>query len=120
MKKTKCSKTFWISGCLIFGITGITQFLGLPLWVKFKGWQEADISLGIVFLGTAIGIYLLYKYLCNAAHVVKCIECGKVYSETETQYGNCPNCGGKLVDIKHYYDKSNKSEEPIKNPQADS
>jgi len=119
MKKTKCDLSRWYIFPVISGFFGLLHLFGITFWTRF-GWQEPSAKKAFFWLGIAIVSYVWIKYFCSKAKTVKCTSCGKVLSETETQYGNCPSCGGKLVDIKKYYEKSNKSEEPIRNPHADS
>jgi DNA-directed RNA polymerase subunit RPC12/RpoP len=120
MKKTKCSAFFWNFGSIFLGFFGLIQLLGMPIWNKYRGWQDPSLLSAFMFIGTAIAMRVIYKRYCNEAKIVKCTQCGEVFSEIDTQHNDCPHCGGKLMDINKFNYKSNKPEEPIKNPPAGS
>ncbi len=109
MKKTKCDLSRWYIFPLICGIFGLLHLFGITFWTRY-GWQEPTIQEGLYWIAIAAVSFALIKHFCTKAHVVKCKSCGEVFSETETQYGKCPECGGDLVRIKKYYEKPNKSE----------
>ena len=108
MKKTKCDLSKWYTFPSVFGIFSLLHLLGIRFWTR-NGWQEPTIKEGIYWLILTIISYTFIKYFCAKAHIVKCLSCKDVFSETNTQYENCPNCGGELMNIKKYYDKSNKN-----------
>jgi len=117
MKKTKCDLSRWYIFPAISGIFGLLHLFGITFWTRF-GWQEPTIQEGLYWLAIAAVSYALIRHFCAKANIVKCTSCKEVFSETDTQYKDCPNCGGKLVEIKKYYEKSNKAEEPISDPHA--
>ena len=119
MKKIKCKKFGWNIVVFIFVLFGTLHILGIPFGTRF-GWETPNLADGLLNLGIALVIYKLVNYYYEEAGVVKCTSCGEVFSESDVQNGDCPKCQGKLIDVEKYYDKSNKSEELIKNPQADS
>jgi len=105
MQKTKCDLFRWNILVYIFGIIGVLHIMGISFWSR-SGWSNPTIKEGIFWLLLSAVFYLFIKYFCTKANVVKCTSCGEIFSETDTQYDNCPKCNGVLTDVKKYYDKS--------------
>ena len=102
-KKIKCNKVWWYISAIFLLPFAIVNFLGFSYWHKYEGWIEPSIIKGFFYLGISLIIYTTYKVFCKEAKMVKCTLCGDVFDEVKTQYDNCPNCDGKLIDIDEYY-----------------
>ncbi len=119
MKKRKCDKYGAYIGSFFFGIIGLSNLLGLPQWVKYEGWKEPSIPLGIIFIILSIAIYKYINKVCDEPKIMKCKSCKEVFSELDLEENKCPRCDEELVEINKFYQKSNKNEETNTNPQAD-
>ena len=109
MKKIKCEKYKYYFGVSFFGFLGISNLLGFQQWSKYYGWQEPDKIFGIIFLVIAIAIYTYTTKICTEIKILKCKNCKEVFSEVELINNKCPLCTGDTIDIKDYYDTSNKT-----------
>jgi len=109
MKKIKCEKFKYYFGVVFFGILGITNLLGFQQWNKYSGWREPDKIYGIFLLLIAIAIYIYVTKVCNEIKILKCKDCEEVFPEIELINNKCPLCTGDTIDIKDYYDTSNKT-----------
>ena len=66
MKKRKCEKYGAYIGSFFFGLIGVSNLIGLAQWVKYEGWKEPSIPLGIIFIILSIVyISILIKYAMN-------------------------------------------------------
>jgi len=111
MKKRKCKKYGAYIGSFFFGIIGLSNLLGLPQWVKFEGWREPSITLGVIFITFSIAIYKYINYVCDEPQTMKCKSCKKVFCELDLKENKCPECSGEMIEVSKYYQKSNKFEE---------
>ncbi len=103
MKKIKCYKYVWYTGCMIFGLLGMSNLFALEQWNKYSGWNEPSKILGIILLTSAIVVYKYIDKNCNQIKTVKCLKCGEVFFDTTDS--KCPICDSKLIDVDVYYKK---------------
>jgi hypothetical protein len=113
MKKRKIKKFGWYILSLILFIEGIIQVLEIDRPSKVYGTEiKADFEEGVYYLLASTIIFLIVYYFFETKEekVFICKNCEEAYSEKRSQeIDSCSLCGGELVDLNGFYEKSNKS-----------
>jgi hypothetical protein len=109
MKKIKCEKYKYNIGSAFFAFLGMSNIFGFQQWSKYDGWHEPNKIYGVVLLVIALLVYIYIKKVCDNIKVVKCKNCGEVFSEVKLNNNKCSECGGDCIDIHEYHKTSNKN-----------
>lgn len=108
-KKWRCESAGIQVGTFFIGLLGILNLLNLPVPSR-HGLTEPSLEEGILFLSIAITIYLFGKFICKKPIYFICPSCNESYFEKEIKNNKCPSCNIDVIEIEHYYKKSNKTE----------
>ena len=105
MKKRKCKKYQAYVASFFFGLIALSNFIGLPQWVKYEGWMEPSIRDGFFFFILSIGIYIYINYACDEPRTMKCKSCKEVFSELDLKEEKCSECFEEMIEVGEYYRK---------------